>query len=497
MSAARSGATLDVLLTFDVEDVFSPPEVGNDDSIKELAEIMSEEGVPGVFLFIADRAEQLVRRGRQDVIRAVARHEIGLHTRSARHPCPPEYVANKSWCDGVSEALARESEGLAVIERVFSRPACAMSTHNVFTSPHAHAVAGKLRLPLVYAYPAAPPLYSLSWYCGSLCLPAWNPAHGEVSRAYGLEWDDFYPDPKAFEAQLARHDAHIDQRIAEGQPYLTQLLYHPQRLRLAEFIDHFWAANGVSLAAEAFGTLGQPRRYSDDAVSTAKINFRRLVRKLRDDPRLRVLTMADLVARYGSQHSTIPMSELIDGARASARAKAVLRSVSFSAAEILLGMTEAIAEFQARGKLPESVGRVATLGPIENPIIQPEVRKLSWSELVAAAARCRRDTFAAGNLPASFGPVFSRFGVNHLYVALAETLLDLHAGRTVESIELHRVPRNPPEAEAIGRRFLSICEGELVDPQLNIDALYRHGKLQTWTLKPATAKAVHPNLPLS
>ena len=46
-------------------------------------------------------------------------------------------------------------------------------------------------------------------------------------------------------------------------------------------------------------------------------------------------------------------------------------------------------------------------------------------------------------------------------------------------------PRYPPEAEAIGRRFLEIAEGELVDPALDVDALYRHGKLQTWTLKPA------------
>src|SRR4051794_31944587 len=112
MTAAATGRKIDVVLTFDVEDVFSAPEVGNDDSIKELADIMTEEGVPGVFLFIADRAAQLAERGRHDVIRAVARHEVGLHTRSAKHPCPPEYIAGRSWAEGIAEAYARETEGI-------------------------------------------------------------------------------------------------------------------------------------------------------------------------------------------------------------------------------------------------------------------------------------------------------------------------------------------------------------------------------------------------
>src|SRR5437762_946724 len=164
MSAADPPNRIDVLCTFDVEDIFSPAELGNDDSIKELADIVTEERVPALFLVIADRAEQLLARGRHDVIAAVARHEVGLHTRSARHPCPPDYVAGKSWDEGFAEAYRRESEGVAIIERVFGRKACALSTHTVFTSPHAHAVAGKLGLPFVYAYAAAPPLYSLSWY---------------------------------------------------------------------------------------------------------------------------------------------------------------------------------------------------------------------------------------------------------------------------------------------------------------------------------------------
>ncbi|MGH7944645.1 MAG: hypothetical protein ACREF9_06525 [Opitutaceae bacterium] len=39
-------AKMDVLLTFDVKDVFSLPELGNDDSIRELARVDFADGFP-------------------------------------------------------------------------------------------------------------------------------------------------------------------------------------------------------------------------------------------------------------------------------------------------------------------------------------------------------------------------------------------------------------------------------------------------------------------
>src|SRR4051794_14045352 len=162
-------ARLDVALLFDTEDMFSPAEVGNDDSIKDLATILTEEGLRATFLFTGDRALHLRERQRPDVIAALAPHAVGLHTRSARHPCSPEYVQGKSWDEGVAEALRHEREGGAIIQDVFGQPACALSTHYEYATPHSLRAAALLGLPYVYAFPAAPPLYSLSRYAGALC----------------------------------------------------------------------------------------------------------------------------------------------------------------------------------------------------------------------------------------------------------------------------------------------------------------------------------------
>ena len=148
---------LDTALFLDVEDIFNPPELGNDDSIKQLATILTEEGLRANFMVIGDRALLLKERGRKDVIESLKPHEVGLHTRSARHPEVPEYVAGKSWEEGVAECLKREREGTEIIRDVFGKPCASLSTHNLFAAPHSQRVASILGLPYVYATPQRHP----------------------------------------------------------------------------------------------------------------------------------------------------------------------------------------------------------------------------------------------------------------------------------------------------------------------------------------------------
>lgn len=213
---------LDTALYLDVEDIFSPPELGNDDSIKELATVLTEEGLRANFLFIADRALVLKKRGRKDVIDSLGPHEVGLHTRSARHPEVPEYVAGKSWEDAVAECLKREREGSEIIRDVFGKPCVSLSTHNIFTAPHQHRVAAIRGMPLVYAIPAAPPRYNLSWYAGALGIPWGSPTLGNKPiLAHMEEPDEVYTDDKALDAHLLKVDRHIDSCLADEQPYFT------------------------------------------------------------------------------------------------------------------------------------------------------------------------------------------------------------------------------------------------------------------------------------
>jgi len=93
---------MDVSLCFDTEDYTSPPQWGMDDIPKWLSEIMTEEGVMGSFLVIGHKARSLRERKRKDVIAAMRKHEIGLHTNfGSDHPTLAEALAPLDWHEGV------------------------------------------------------------------------------------------------------------------------------------------------------------------------------------------------------------------------------------------------------------------------------------------------------------------------------------------------------------------------------------------------------------
>ena len=479
---------LDTGLFFDVEDIFSPPELGNDDSIKELAAILTEEGLRGNFLFIADRALVLEKRGRKDVIDSLGPHEVGLHTRSARHPEVPEYVAGKSWEDAVAECLKREREGAEIIRDVFGKPCVSLSTHNVFTAPHSHRVAAILGLPFVYAIPAAPPRYNMSWYGGALGLPWGSPTlDNKPILAHMEEPDEIYTDDKAFEAHLRKVDRHLNACLADGQPYFTFFLIHPQRLRLRDFIDHYWCPNGVNYPEERWGSYGRPRQYSPEEVRKRLANFRRLARWIRNEPRLNVMTVPELAQKYGKQPSAITRAELADEARRIAASEEILIHPRFSPAEILAALAHGVVVSAEQGQLPDHLPRVDVLGPTRNPIWIPELQGCSRQTLVQIARRLLDHTRATGHLPATLGEPLARVGINHLYRAFAEVYLAAHGGSTPVEVQFRRMPPWPQIASAIGISFMKAVEGELMDPDTEVNTLYRDGKLQTWTLKPAVA----------
>ncbi len=477
---------LDTALFLDVEDIFSPPELGNDDSIKQLATILTEEGLRANFMVIGDRALVLKERGRNDVIDSLKSHEVGLHTRSARHPEVPEYVAGKSWLEGVAECLKHEREGTEIIRDVFGQPCAALSTHNIFAAPHSQRVAAILGLPYVYATPAAPPLYNLSWYAGALGMPWGSPTlDNKPILCHMEEFDEKYPDDQAFEAHLRKTDRHIDTCLAEGQPYFTFFLIHPQRARLKDFIDIYWSPNGVNYPKERWGSYGQPPQYSPQEVKKLLANFRRLVRWIRNDPRLNIMTVSEVVRKYGKQPADVTREQLIDAARQITAGDEILIHSRFSPAEILVGLGRALIISANDGRLPADVPRVDVLGPTHSPIWIPELQGCTGQALILFARALFNHVGRSGQLPATLGEPSRRVGINHLYRAFAEAYLAQSAGSTLAEVKFRRMPPWPKIASPIGITYMKAVEGELMNPDTEVNTLYRDGKLQTWTLKPA------------
>src|SRR5258708_34732221 len=103
---------MDVLIVIGDQDTYHETEHDVVSSPIWLADILSHEGLTGLFVIHARRAEILAEQGRTDVIGALRRHEIGLHGRDI-HPVIPEVVEGLSWADGVDALQATEQRELS------------------------------------------------------------------------------------------------------------------------------------------------------------------------------------------------------------------------------------------------------------------------------------------------------------------------------------------------------------------------------------------------
>src|SRR5437899_2310044 len=75
---------------------------------------------------VGEKARTLERRGREDVINALKKHEIGYHSNwHSVQPSPAMYLSNLGWDEGVAEFDRREKPGYDDVKRIFGvAPSC-------------------------------------------------------------------------------------------------------------------------------------------------------------------------------------------------------------------------------------------------------------------------------------------------------------------------------------------------------------------------------------
>src|ERR1039457_940677 len=112
-----------VVLWFDTEDYIEP---AADDAALRIAQDLTGLGVRATFKIVGEKARVLEQRGRWDVVRALAVHDIGYHTNfHSIPPAPSVYLRDFGWVEGAAEFERREAGGALDVERIFGvRPSC-------------------------------------------------------------------------------------------------------------------------------------------------------------------------------------------------------------------------------------------------------------------------------------------------------------------------------------------------------------------------------------
>jgi hypothetical protein len=460
-----------VVINFDVEDYVSPESEGIDDIPKWLAEIMTEEGVPATFFVIGEKARSLEKRGRRDVIAAMARHDIGSHTNfGSIHPTVTEILEKADGPEGMKEMAEQESAGFKELERIFGVPVVTMGRHGGSYGPQ--LVAALAGMKAGYAgSPVSLPGKSVVWFCNAL----------NFSGQYD-GFDDAYWRDDLFEPLLGRLEAKLPDlsRTVEVLPFFAG---HPCKIRTIQFWDLNYY-NGLNTDPRDWKT---PEMRPLESLKTARKNFRRLIRFLKSRKDVELTTFRELVERYAFQRDVLTPSELDEIARRTEKEKAILINEYFSPAEAFAALAQSIADYRDAGSIPAEVKVKRPLGPWERPISEPEIRRVSRADVAELARKAEATIGQTGSLPSSLELDGRRIGTGSLFALFCAAYLDLRSGAPAEAYDVPAFDTTPrvPGEEDMMNYIRSFRTWPVHRPDLNMDHIVALTKLQLWTLKPA------------
>jgi len=457
-------------LLFDVEDLVTTE---SDDVVKWLADILHEEGLKGTFLVVAEKARLLEARGRFDVLDALKWHDLGSHTDThSIHPTVSEYLANKDWNGGVKEAYEREVRGFKDLERIFGKEMKSLGQPGGSYGPQLVYALGRMGKAYVYS-PVWLPNHNILWFCGALNFSEW----------FG-GFDQYYTDIQKFDEKLNQLGEYIRENHDKGVDWIGVFCCHPTTVRALKFWDAVNLAQGQNPPRREWK---YPPLKTEAEMEVAKSNFRRLVRFLKENSLIEVKTISELMELYSAQVKEITKDELASMAKDILKEGEILVNGNFSPAETLTALAESILSYVENKALPNKVRRREVLGPMDMPIREPEIGKLTWKDATRIAEKIAYHVREKGALPGNVEiEEGRRVGIASVYLAFADISLKLNEGVIPRQTVLKAANSYPSIAEKIEEEVRGNLIGWIIHkPDLNQENIVKYTKLQTWTLKPA------------
>lgn len=282
-----------VTFLLDVEDVVTP---AADDIARDLAQVLTEESVRATFCVVGERVRQWIARGRNDVIEALAAHDIGTHTDlHSVHPTVLEYLEGKGWQDGIEEAVCREAPAVHAIRAAFRcQPSCWGGPGNTW-GPQVTAALERLDVPAVVYAHTRTPSRGPHRFLGLLAYPAGHYAG-----------DGDYHDPGKADANRQRLMEQLRSDMEAGLQWTEVFLGHPTRILHHEFWDGCNFARGENPPPSCWR---QPRRKTDAELDQAIRSFRLTVRSIADLPGVELRTIREMNGLLSGWRETPVSSE--------------------------------------------------------------------------------------------------------------------------------------------------------------------------------------------
>lgn len=276
-----------IVFSFDVEDYINP---AGADSVLRYAQILREEHVRGCFNVVGKFAQKLKEWGREDVIEALADHEIEIHSLAhSYHPTINEYTDLEDYDAAEAEFLKQETECVEILKETFGRddfPAACPPGSN--TSYVAHYGYAKMGVPV---------------YDGDTLR--------DLNRARPVNccniWTTDYHFIMGYKFRKMDEDAlrtHFDEVAQTKDLYICYS--HPNMVSFNESWDevNYWGGN----LHEDGWVPSTPR--DPEEVELIFNRFRFLVRLIKADPRFRITTYGDMARELNAYPRVLTLDHL-------------------------------------------------------------------------------------------------------------------------------------------------------------------------------------------
>jgi peptidoglycan/xylan/chitin deacetylase (PgdA/CDA1 family) len=476
------GGRVYVVLWFDTEDYILPQ---SDDAAKRLAAFLTQQGIRATFKVVGEKARELERRDRRDVIGALSQHEIGYHSNThSQHPTVAEYESTLDWQTGATEFTRRERQGFDRVKRIFEQTPTCYGQPGASWAPQAYAA---LRDWGVRVYLDNGKQLGLDgkpfWYCGMLNV--FNIRDGDQLRP-DATWSNLS------DAKANFQDIHL-RLNSKREGGLVSLYFHPCEFVHREFWDAVNFAHGANPPRAEWK---MPPLKSAAESEKAFQYFQELVTFMKSFPRVEFVTASDTLRLYNdsAQRRVYPAEDL------GAIAGQVSADVSFqehddytlNLGEVLFLLNAFVSQIVHKTPPEPILLENAPGGPVSAGVPPlPAAVNVSWDQFA------RTVTDVAGYLR-KFNQVpnavwFGSQGVppESYLLALAQVATRLVGkGAIPDSVSVR--PAHLAAAKYVADDSPAIWDWPIFPEGFHAPRLIELGKLQAWTLKPARLAASKP-----
>jgi hypothetical protein len=462
-----------VVLWFDTEDYILP---ASDDAVLRIASFLSSVGVKATFKVVGEKARTLEHRGRQDVIAAIRRHEVGYHSNlHSQHPSPAERLSQMEWDEGVEEFDRTQRQGLEDVRRIFGKSPICYGQPGDSWAAQPYAVLKSWGVPVYLDEGDHVGIQRQPfWYCGILNV---FKMQRYFTRTELRQDSDLETAKNEF---LKRHE-----ELRQKGGGVISICYHPCEFVHREFWDAVNFSNGMNPPREAWKL---PPVKSATEVEQGFRNFEAYIRFLKNTAGVEFVTAGDLPDLYRDEAAakTFSKHEILQLARAVQKEITfwTAPNLSLSPAEVFSILNSTLANFIQGGKPPSEVRLDFAYGPSRRTETAKEPSSVSWNAFAGACLDVQSALHMQHRMPSEVW-IGSRAILPKDYLATLGSVVEelIESGKASESIPFkvgsftvdQYVAEDAPE----------IWKWVIFPQGFHSPKIMQLAKQQAWTLKPA------------